>query len=475
MATADRCLGKLLAAAQAARPDRLVSAVTSDHGEGLGDHGEATHGLFVYESTLRVPMVISGSGVPSGKRSSSLARTADLAPTLLALLGASSLPDVDGRDLSAPGEAGEAYAETDYPRGFGWAALRSWRLGDLKFIDAPEAELYDLSHDSGEVRNLAMSQPKDVERLRGVLRAALVTETRRDERRLDALAEEGLRSLGYVGSAPKARPGEGAGMDPKLALPLLRDFELAMAAEARGALSASAGILTGLTSKDPTNLTFQRSLASALRRSSRLDESVRVLKAAERLAPKDATVAHDLALILAQGGDSIRAMEFEERAVALDPQFVDALAHLSTLAANLGDIAKARHAADRAIAIDGNDARLWSNLGNIARARSQPDEAERSFRRALELAPDLVDAINGLGVVAVERGRLDEAALRFARALELAPGLDEARLNLAVVEAQRGNPQKAFDLASEVEKTARDPALRARAADFATGLKGATR
>ena len=95
VAAADRCLAELVAAARAARPDRLVTAVTSDHGEGLGDHGEATHGLFVYQSTLDVPMVISGTGVPAGRRARELTRSADLAPTLLATLGAEALGGID--------------------------------------------------------------------------------------------------------------------------------------------------------------------------------------------------------------------------------------------------------------------------------------------------------------------------------------------------------------------------------------------
>jgi tetratricopeptide (TPR) repeat protein len=470
VATADRCLGKLIEAAQAARPDRLVTAVTSDHGEGLGDHGESTHGLFVYQSTLDVPMVIAGAGVPRGKRTGALARSVDLAPTLLALLGAPGLTGVDGKNLAKGGGAGEAYAETDYPTGFGWAPLRSWRLGDLKLIEAPEVELYDLARDPKEERNLALTRATETARLRAVLKSALAGEVQKDQRRLNSEGEERLRSLGYVaGAAPT--PGEStSALDPKAALPLFRDFERAMESEARGDLTTSALLLRALTRSDPGNVAFQRSLGSVLRRSGRAGESARLLTEAQRLTPKDAAIAHDRAMALQEMGRSEQAIEAEERATMLDPGFADAFEHLATLYALRGDFARARDAVDRAIALDGNSAWAWSNRGNIARAQKQTDDAERSYRRAIELSPDVVDAVNGLGVLAVERGDLEEAARRFSRALELAPALDEARLNLAVVESQRGHLERAVALATETAKAARDPALKAKAGAFLRDL-----
>ncbi|MEO8500112.1 MAG: sulfatase-like hydrolase/transferase [Vicinamibacteria bacterium] len=465
VAAADRCLARVVAVAEAARPGRLVIAVTSDHGEGLGDHGESTHGLFLYQSTLHVPLVIAGAGVASGKRSPSLARGADVMPTLLSLLGAPLPGGIDGKNLW-DASAGESYAETDYPLGFGWAGLRSWRLGSLKLIDAPEVELYDLAHDPKEERNLASTRPQDVERLRGVLRAAEKSEVRAEERRVGGEVEERLRSLGYVAGSARSSASGTSPLDPKAALPLFRDFERAMDSEARGDLPASARILASLVARDPGNVTFRRSLASALRRSGRLQEAASALAVAQRLAPQDPSVAHDLAMVLAEQGQEARAIELEERALALDPKFVDALDRLATLRALRGDLDQAMEAVDGAIRLDPNNPRAWSNRGNIARGRRQPDEARRSYERALALAPDAFDAVNGLGVLATEAGRLDEAARWFERVVEIAPAVEEARLNLAVVEAQRGRTQRAIDLADEIARTTRDPRLRAKARAF---------
>jgi tetratricopeptide (TPR) repeat protein len=473
VATADQCLAALLGAARTAEPTSLVTAVTGDHGEGLSDHGESAHGLFLYQSTLSVPMVIAGAGAPPGKRTEALSRSADLAPTLLALLGAPPLTGIDGRDLAAGRGTGEAYAESDYATGFGWAPLRSWRLGDLKLIEAPQPELYDLAKDPLETTNLAATRPADVDRLRGVLRAASASEVRRDERRMSAETAERLRSLGYVAGGPSKTATFGR-RDPKDARPLFAEFERALAAEASSDFAGAVTILEALVSKDPENLTFQRSLAGALRRGSRGDESIRVLQRALKMAPTEASLAHELAIGLEERGRVTQAIESEHRALAIDPGFVDALDHLATMLALKGELDQARAAVDRALSVDANHARAWSNRGNIARAQNQPVEAERSYRRAVDLAPDLVDALNGLGVLAVEGGRLEEAAERFTRALELAPGLDEARLNLAVVEHQRGNRGRALELAMETSKS-RDPVLRAKALAFRAALQSSPR
>lgn len=470
VAAADRCFGRLNAAAAKARPGRLVTAVASDHGEGLGEHGESTHGLFVYQTTLSVPLVVSGPGVPPGKRARGLTRAADLAPTLLGVLGLPVPGGLDGRDLSREAEAGEAYAESEYGTGFGWAPLRSWRLGDLKLIDAPRAELYDLAADPGETRNLAAARAADVDRLRGVLKTALSNSVSARPLRVSGESEERLRSLGYVAGAAFEGEAGRPMMDPKDAVKLLRRFEEAMAEETRGDLPASIRILRDLVGIDRLNVTFHRSLASALRRNSRPAEAGRVLEAAAKIAPRSAEIAHDQALALADQGRMVQAIESEERALTLDPGYVDALDHLATLQAGRERFDLARTAVDRALALDPNHARAWVNRGNIVRSQGNYPEAERSFRRALELSPELGDALNGLGVMAAEAGRLDEAAGLLDRALAADPRLDEARLNLAVVEVQRGKRGRAIELAERAMRDALDPKLRARARAFLRDL-----
>lgn len=475
VATADRCLGRLVEIAEGVRPNRLVTAVTSDHGEGLGEHGESTHGLFLYQSTLRVPMVIAGPGIEAGKRRTGVTRSADLMPTLLAILGIEAPAALDGRNLLKDSGAREAYAESDYGAGFGWAPVRAWRIGGLKLIDAPRPELYDLAADPDETVDVSGSRPSEVERLRGVLKAALASEIKGAQRSVGGESEERLRSLGYVAATSRRADSGGPDKDPKDAAPLLRGFEQAMDAEARGDFGASARLLGELLRKDAANVTFHRSLAAALRRAGRGEEALRTLNAAQKLDPKSAPLAHDRAIVLDELGKDVQAIESEKRAIELDPAFVEAYDHLATLHAAAGHFALAREAVETALHLDTNHARAWANRGNIARAMGESKEAERSYARALELSPDLPEALNGSGVLAVEAGQLDRAADLFARALEGDVSLHEARLNLAVTEFQRGHTGRAITLATETAARTQDRALRAKARAFLRDLQASSR
>lgn len=470
VAQADLCFGRLLKAAEARAGRRLVVAVLGDHGEGLGDHGESTHGLFVYQSTLRIPLVIAGPGLPERTRRFGLARSADVAPTLIARLGQALPAGLDGQDLFAGEAPREAYAESFYPMSFGWSPLRALRLGSLKYVDAPRPELYDLAGDPQETHDLSASRSQDVERLRAALLALVRTERAAAPRASDPEVAERLRALGYVaGSAAPAQPG--LRKDPKDALPLWQEFERATEAEARGERDRAIGRLHALLAREPGNATFRRSLAAALRRAGRKAEAVRALGDLEKAAPDDAAAWHDLALVLGEAGRAEEAIRAEQRATALNPLLPEPLNHLGLLLASRGRGAEALAALDAATRLDPNNAKAWNNRGNVLRSLGRTREASQDYRRAAELDPEDADPINGLAVIAVEQGRLDEAAGALQRVLERSPRHHEARLNLAVVEAQRGNLLAARALAGAVARDASGSPVGQRAREFLAGLR----
>jgi arylsulfatase A-like enzyme/Flp pilus assembly protein TadD len=448
IAAADACLGRVLDGARKAAPAGLLVAVLSDHGEGLFDHGEPTHGFFVYETTLRVPLVIAGPGLPSGERRSGLARTVDVMPTLLARLGLAP-GVVDGRDLFGAPEPRESFAESRYPLNFGWAPLYALRLGRDKYVDAPRPELYDLASDPGEQHNLAADRQAEVERFQRALRALGANDAETTPRSSRPEVAEKLRALGYVAGGPSAAAGPRK--DPKDALPLWREFEEANATEARGERERAIAAYRRLTAQEPKNATFLRTLASALRKSGRLAEAAGALRGLEQLAPDDARVWHDQALVLAAAGRLDDALRSDERASLLDPSAPEPLNHRALLLATRGRFDEALAAADAATRLDPNGAQAWNNRGNILRGLSRPHEAEESYRRAAALEPQALDAWNGLGVLAVERGDLDGAADMFRKVLALDPGYQEARLNLAALLAQRGRNEEARRLAEQVK------------------------
>lgn len=221
IAFADSQVGRLLDALdRRGQLDRTVVVVAGDHGESLGDHGERDHGVFVYESVLRVPLILSAPHVAPG-RIDDVVRLVDVMPTVLDLLGLPR-PRTDGVSLAdaihgRPGRLDlEAYSESLYPRRFGWSPLRSLRAGRFKLIEAPRPELYDLERDPFEERNIYEERRSLAgtlqERLAALERGGPVTGRGNGEHRIPGEElQERLASLGYVGSS--ASPATSARRD----------------------------------------------------------------------------------------------------------------------------------------------------------------------------------------------------------------------------------------------------------------------
>jgi arylsulfatase A-like enzyme/tetratricopeptide (TPR) repeat protein len=435
VAYADACVARVVAAAERRAPGRVLVAVVADHGEALGEHGETTHGFFVYQSTLRVPLVIAGPGIAAGERRPGLARTTDLLPTLLARLGLPVPPRLDGTDLFGGPAPREAYAETLHPETLGWAAPRALRVGSLKLVDAPRPELYDLSLDPAELTDLSAARPDDVARLRSALGQARATEVTSASRASDPEVAERLRALGYA-AAPPVPATDATRKDPKDAVALWRRFEEATWAAGRGDAVRAEALLADLLMEEPRNAVFRRLLSSVLRRTGRTADAVRMVEGLEELAPDDAVAWHEQAITLAEAGQRDEAIRSDQRAIALNPRLPEPHNHLGILLAETGRIAEALAAFDRAVAIDPNNALAWNNRANALRAAGRRAEAAESYRTAARLAPRDPDPRNGLGVLLVETGDLRGAAAAFREAVALEPRHAQAWLNLAVAQAR---------------------------------------
>jgi arylsulfatase A-like enzyme len=200
--------------------NRTLTVVVGDHGESLGDHGEESHGVFLDQEALRVPFMMRGPGVPAG-RATEIARLIDVMPTILELFGvkAAGLDGVSlaNRDSGSRGKPElEVYAESMYPRRFGWAALRALRADRYKVIDAPRAELYDLAVDPGEERNVLADHPAVAAAMLARVRSFDSAPPPPPEPGVDAELVERLSALGYVGGAgAQPLPGAGDNPDPK--------------------------------------------------------------------------------------------------------------------------------------------------------------------------------------------------------------------------------------------------------------------
>jgi arylsulfatase A-like enzyme/Tfp pilus assembly protein PilF len=452
VAFADQQLGRLLRALdeKGALAHTLVLAM-SDHGEGLGEHGEGTHGLFVYDSTLKVPFIVAGPGVARGRVTATVARAMDVLPTLLDLAGLPTRPQLDGRSLRPALEGREmgdapSYAETLYPqREFGWAPLFAWRTARHKLIEAPRPELYDLEQDPGETRNRAASEAARLAELQRKLQAALARPAPAASAAIDPESAERLRALGYVagGGSGVAVPAGASLRDPKDGLRLVPALNRGMSA-ARTDPPAAIRDLQAVLTEDPGLLMARRSLAVAYTAAGQHERAIAELRRLE----KDASLSAEDAIVL---GDNLRfagrldeAQAVLERAARDNPRFAQPWISLAEVHIKRRRLAEAAAAYERVLQIAPDQVEALRGLGDVALLEQNAAEAERRYARLLEVSPQDAGAMTKLGVVRMRTGRSDEAIALFRRAVEREPGNGEAALYLAGALASSGRPAEAL-------------------------------
>ena len=376
-------LMRLLTAIDSVANDTLV-IVAGDHGEAFGEHGEFSHSIFVYDTTLRVPLVMRGPGIgPNGERRTTNVviadpvTLADVAPTAMHLLGF-TLPGADGVDLS-PVFSGRAlpkrelYAESFAPlMEFGWAPLRAIRAGPWKFIAAPKPELFDVEKDASEQTNVVGAQPTVVRDLDA--RVSQYSPARLTTARvIDASGLERLRALGYTAPSKSAISSPQSAIDPKDR----RDVASRIAQVTSGELS-SAALITAL-------------------------EEILAVDAAN-------SQAHlRLGFALLQSGNCPRA-EYEFTA-AINGGLPSADAHLG-LATCLGrrnDLAGAERALTEGRGRESDNPVLMANLGILQVAKSNLPAAIKTLQTALEADPNLHEARFNLALAYAKAGRRSEA------------------------------------------------------------------
>jgi choline-sulfatase len=398
VAFADAQLGELIDAVRRIPGGRqTLVAVTSDHGEGLGEHGEPTHGLFVYDSTIRVPLILSGPGVAAARTVSTLAQSIDIAPTLLDLEHLPPLPGADGRSLvpaitGSRSDASEtAYVESLYARlSFGWAPLHGWREGNWMYIDAPRPELYEVAADPGQLHDLAAARPAETARFHEAVQAAISKTRTVSPAAVSRSDAERLRSLGYASGGPIAKPSL---RDPKDLAQVVVRIENAMALE-RVNPKEAAEEFRAVLAQDPDNPLARRHLAIALSTARRFGEAIVELNALIAAGNANADTLTFLSDCYRLAGELERSLEAGREAQARDSRIPDAPNAVAKTLVALG----------------------------------RRDEARREFEHALSLQADDPDALEGLADLAIERGDFSEAKAR----LEALRTRDAADVGLAL-------------------------------------------
>jgi arylsulfatase A-like enzyme/Tfp pilus assembly protein PilF len=472
----DRALAKL-PAADLFPSRRRLTVFAGDHGESLGEHGESTHGLFVYQSSIAVPLVYSFPGVIAPRALPGRPRLVDVAPTVLELAALPAWPRRDGISIAA-WLAGRSSTAAPAPpaivesrrawNSYGWAPLEAVLDGRWKLIAAPRPELYDLSADPGELRNLYDAERGVARQLASQLRSA--TEGAEAAAPTDPETLARLRALGYVGgdAAPQDRPSPDA-PDPKDRVAIwnrMGEAEAALARnERRRALSGFEEVLVA----DPGNPFALARSADALAADGRLDEAIVRYRRSIALAPAqvESRIGLAQALIRLQK-PSEAAAEWMEivRRVPREP------AYWLRLGGALGAAGRFREAAEafqRVVELRPELPDGHLRLGFAALDMGDPRRAATALEKAAALAPDSFRSEAALGIALTDAGRAEAAPAWLERSRRSDPHFAEAMLRLAILRAANGRREEARSaLRAALEA---DPALSGRV-EREAGLRG---
>lgn len=464
VAYVDRTLGGLFADLRTSGAfEHTMIVLTGDHGESLGEHGEATHGCYAYDPTLRVPLIIAAPGIAPG-RTDAVVSHVDIFPTLCDLAGVRKPVHLQGRSL-VPALRGRrlaerpVYFESLYPYySRGWAPLRGVIEFPKKFIETPIPELYDLEADPAEARNLIAGTDHDARRkkLEALVKSLSSPAGAVGTARAPTVASmEKLRSLGYVaGAAPASSKDFGPGDDVKSFMV----FE-ARAAEAldifreRGDAAAAADILTAnIRDKKDHDLSYT-TLAELHRRLGRPAEAAAVLKRGLANVPGNYTILLAYVSVLLDLGGHREVVDILDSAAwpqtEADPEIWNAR---GAAYAGLGEFGRAIDDYRKAIALDADFPAALTNMGTafLMRARASGERGDigsamDAFKRAIAVDPGHAAAYNGLGAAYRTAGDREAAIACWREALARDPNLDFAWYNLGSALLDKGENDRALE------------------------------
>ncbi len=489
VAAADRALAPLFEAARASSRPTLV-VLTGDHGEALGDHGEMTHGLFAYESTLHIPLIISelsadrvwfsaaapndSSGASAGPSRSAAregwqpdrdpvvasqpARHVDIVPTILDALAMPVPVELPGHSLHTAADREEGAARASYFEAmesmldFGFAPLDGVMIGREKYINLPLPELYDLSRDRGETTNLAASSSERVRALNARLGDFHPTRPGAQQAESAEVAAR-LRALGYVAgsAAPKDRYTDRD--DPKRLVGIDRLMHEAVALDDEGKLPEGIARYRQILTERPDMMAASRHLAFDLWRVGDLPGAIDALRTAFRAGRPTPGAEIQLGAYLGEAGRTTEAIELLERAAAAEPT-LDALNALGIAYARNGRQKDALATFARSLEIDPGNAMTYENVGAVHLDAARLAEARQSFVRAIASNPESSQGHAGLAMVAIRQGDRKTAIAEWEKAVALQPSNFDALYDLGIQLAQDGQRDAARRYLTQFVQTA---------------------
>lgn len=440
--------------------DNTVIAFTSDHGEGLGEKGEGTHSYFAYNSTIHIPLILYIPGIDSKLISENVCHV-DIFPSLCELLGFDFPPRLQGESLIHIINGGkrknkEIYFESLTPfLNRGWAPLRGFIRGDLKYIDLPVKEVYDLKVDIDENRNLA--KEKNLGRLKKdlfslVRKLKKGKEVKRD-RIIDIETRKRMESLGYISESVRDVKRVFTKKDDlKELLPLHEKMIISSGKYMEGDVEGAIRGLKEVLTESPTFINVYSHLGSIYKDINKIGEAVKILRRGLENNPGSSKLLSRLGIILAEHGNATEAIKLLNKAIITDSYNPENFNFLGFACFKNGDINSALDNYNKALELDNNMSTVFNNIGTVyltifLRTKNENafNTALKNFNRSIEIDPGLHEAYNGRGAAYKFRNKLDLAIKDWKKTIELQPDFIDAYFNLSVTLIESGRKKEALE------------------------------
>ena len=423
--------------------DNTLICFTSDHGEGLGDHEEKTHAIFIYDATLHVPLIFRYPGkIAPGQVIPQEVCLTDIFPTILDLLGSPYNGRVQGIPLLKADllekRAFEMYCETFYPLyNHKWSPLEGIRTADWKYIRAPRSELYHLAEDAGELADLHQTRPEMADEMESRLDEMIHKLSNKDlslraQMHLDKDTKEKLESLGYIWTTSVREEDEETSYpDPKDMIGLLEFLNRGTYYYMTGNYDQAIKEFKGLLKANPNDVFTHFVLGFVYDKKGWTDMAIEELQEAIRLDPGYINAYNNLGTIYNRIGKSEEAIQSFMRAIELNPTYLEAYDNLGVVYYQMRNYEQAMSYFQKAVELEPTYAQAYNNIGSVHVAQGRFSDAIAPIAKAMEFDPNLIDAYNNLGSAYLGIGDFRRAESLFIKALDMDPNHNEASINLA--------------------------------------------
>jgi arylsulfatase A-like enzyme/Flp pilus assembly protein TadD len=438
IAYADSQVGRFIEALKSRKLyGNTIIVVAADHGEAFGEHGEQRHGMFLYDETIHVPLLIKlVNQRPSAKRIEDRVALADVAPTILGVLGIAPPKAMQGRELlkgsanatqaSSATAEGSVYSETDYPhRAFGWGMERSWRAGKYLYIQSPKRELYDQSSDPGANHNLAEGSKAVADTLQGQLDSfhEKTSTAKSAQQKMDPAQAENLRALGYLASDTTTTSGlEKDAIDPKDNIKIANVMHEALVDTEEDRYDAAIPKFEKVIQEVPQAASAYLELGRAFIHTKAYDKALPVLRTAVEKMPESGIALYELGLALVKTGQWEAALPEFQRALSKSPESAQLHFYVAVVLARLKRVPEATQEFENTLKMDPDHYLANLIYGRLLFLEGQPKEALTKLRHAEKLKPEAREPHKFLADLYTAIGQPQKATQERALAEQGTPG-----------------------------------------------------